>query len=166
MAALLLCVAVGMFERRLERPPRPVRLGDVDASVSPSRHPSTVDAIATIPVGGEPIGITGGFGSVWVVNSEFQSGGKPSVSRIDPATNAVTATIPVGEVPLETIAGFGSIWVSNSESDTVSRIDPETDAVDGDDRSVRRAGGVRDRGRIGVGRLRERRTGGDHRSRE
>ena len=80
-------------------------------------------------VGGEPIGITEGFGSVWVVNSEFLSGGEPAVYRIDPATNVVTATIPVGDVPLETTAGFGSIWVSNSESDTVSRIDPQADLV-------------------------------------
>jgi YVTN family beta-propeller protein len=99
-------------------------------SMSPTPLPTpSIDAVATIPVGGEPIGITEGFGSVWVVNSEFLSGGQPAVSRIDSATNAVIATIPVGDVPLETTAGFGSIWVSNSESDSVSRIDPRANAV-------------------------------------
>ena len=98
------------------------------ASPSPSAIP-TVDAIATVPVGGEPIGITEGFGSVWVVSSEFLSGGKPAVWRIDPATNEVIATIPVGDLPLETIDGFGSIWVSNSDDDTVTRIDPTTNEV-------------------------------------
>ena len=82
-----------------------------------------------MPVGGEPIGIAAGFDSVWVVNSEFDSGDEPSVSRIDPAEGAVTATILVGTVPLEVAVAFDSVWVSNSEDDTVSRIDPATDEV-------------------------------------
>ncbi len=80
-------------------------------------------------VGGEPIGIVEGFGSIWVVNSEFESGGTPSVSRIDPATDSVVATIPIGAVPLEAVTAFGPVWVSNSEDDTVSRIDPSTNEV-------------------------------------
>ena len=82
-----------------------------------------------MPVGGEPIGIVEGFGSVWVVNSEFDSGGAPSVSRIDPASATVVATIPVGAVPLEAAVAFDAVWVSNSEDDTVSRIDPATNEV-------------------------------------
>ncbi len=109
--------------------------------------------IATIPVGGEPIGITGGFGSVWVVNSEFQSGGEPSVPRIDPATNAVTATIPVGEVPLETIDGVRVDLGLELRDDTVSRIDPTTDDGVADDRRVRRARGVRGGRGFGLGRV-------------
>ena len=115
---------------------------------------------------GEPIGITEGFGSVWVVSSEFLSGGEPAVYRIDPATNAVTATIPVGEVPLETTAGFGSIWVSNSESDSVSRIDPRANAVIATIDVCDAPEGFRDRRRIGLGRVREQRPCRDHRSRE
>ena len=85
-----------MLERRLGDVASSVHLGDagVPVDLQPSRR---VDAIATIPVGGEPIGMTEGFGSVWVVSSEFLSGGKPAVRRIDPATNEVIATIPVGE---------------------------------------------------------------------
>ena len=126
--------------------------GAPSTSSSPSGPPG-VEVIATIPVGGEPIGITEGFGSVWVVNSEFLSGGQPAVSRIDPATNAVTATIPVGEVPLETTAGFGSIWVSNSESDTVSRIDPGANEVIATIDVCNAPEGFADRRRIGLGRL-------------
>jgi hypothetical protein len=32
-----------------------------------------------VPVGGEPIGIAAGEGSLWVVASEFRSGGEPAV---------------------------------------------------------------------------------------
>ena len=122
------------------------------ASATPSGT-ATLPTIASVAVGGEPIGITEGFGSVWVVSSEFLSGGEPAVYRIDPATNAVTATIPVGEVPLETTAGFGSIWVSNSESDSVSRIDPRANAVIATIDVCDAPGGVRDRRRIGLGRV-------------
>src|SRR5215210_4989140 len=95
--------------------------GGVAAS-SPSKSPSPADpplleVLARVPVGGEPIGIVGGFGSVWVVNSEFDSGGTPSVARIDPGTAAVEAIIPVGAGPLEAAVAFDAVWVSNSEDD-------------------------------------------------
>lgn len=97
------------------------------APASPSSPVNLVQA--EIAVGGEPIGIAVGEGSVWVVNSEFAGGGPGSVSRIDPATNEVVATIEVGAVPLEVAVGEGSVWVSNADDDTVSRIDPTTDEV-------------------------------------
>lgn len=75
------------------------------------------------PRRGEPIGIATGAGSIWVVNSEFQTEDPGSVSRIDPGTAAVTAMIPVGLVPLEVAVGEGAVWVSNSRENTVSRID-------------------------------------------
>jgi hypothetical protein len=43
----------------------------------------------SVEVGGEPIGIASGFGSIWVVNSEFLSGEQPSLSRIDTAEGTV-----------------------------------------------------------------------------
>jgi YVTN family beta-propeller protein len=88
-----------------------------------------LEVIARVPVGAEQIGIVEGFGSIWVVNSEFDGGGTPSVSRIDPATASVEATIPVGAVPLEAAAAFDAVWVSNSEDDTITRIDPATNEV-------------------------------------
>jgi YVTN family beta-propeller protein len=97
-------------------------------SSSPSATPAAplLEVLARVPVGAEPIGIVEGFGSIWVVNSEFDSGGTPSVSRIEPASASVKATVPVGAVPLEIAAAFGAVWVSNSEDDTVTRIDPAT----------------------------------------
>src|SRR5215510_2855758 len=99
--------------------------GSPTGSATPTSPPQA-EELARVPVGGEPIGIASGFDSVWVVNSEFESDGEPSVSRIDPAKGTVVATIPVGTVPLEVAIGFDSVWVSNSEDDTVSRIDPAT----------------------------------------
>lgn len=97
---------------------------------APSSTLGPVDLVkAEIEVGGGPIGITAGEGSIWVVNSEFASDGAGSVSRIDPASGEVIATIEVGRVPLEVAVGEGSVWVSNSEDDTVSRIDPSSNEV-------------------------------------
>ncbi len=117
-----------------------------------------------MPVGGEPIGIVEAFGSVWVVNSEFDSGGTPSVSRIDPASASVEATVPVGAVPLEVAAAFGAVWVSNSEDDTVSRIDPATNEVVATIDVCERAGGDGGRRRRTLGGLRGERRGRPYRS--
>ena len=38
-------------------------------------------------------------------------------------------TIPVGEGPSEVAVGHGAIWVSNTGDDSVTRIDPDTNAV-------------------------------------
>ena len=106
--------------------------GRRDALPIAVRHaagPPVLEVVARVPVGGEPIGIVEGFGSVWVVNSEFDSGGTPSVSRVDPAVASVEATVSVGALPLEVAAAFGAIWVTNSEDDTVSRIDPAKNEV-------------------------------------
>ncbi len=102
---------------------------DRSPSVAPSAStgPPAAEVLARIPVGGEPIGIATGAGSIWVVSSEVDSGGDPSLSRIDPATAAVTTTIPVGKVPLEVLATDEAVWVSNSGESTVTRIDPATD---------------------------------------
>ena len=50
--------------------------GGATPSPSPSATPAgppVLEVVARVPVGGEPIGIVEGFGSVWVVNSEFDS---------------------------------------------------------------------------------------------
>ena len=94
-----------------------------------SAGPPILEVLARVSVGAEPIGIVEGLGSIWVVNSEFDSGGTPSVSRVDPASGSVVATIPVGAVPLEAVAAYDAVWVSNSEDDTITRIDPATNEV-------------------------------------
>ncbi|MGH2635769.1 MAG: hypothetical protein ACRDHU_06465 [Actinomycetota bacterium] len=97
---------------------------------APTSTLGPVDAVeAEIAVGGQPIGVATGEGSVWVVNSEFESGDPGSVTRIDPGGGEVLATVEVGAVPLEVAVGEGAVWVSNAEDDTVSRIDPTTDEV-------------------------------------
>jgi hypothetical protein len=70
--------------------------GDDGASASPTGSvsptpsgPPEVEVLASVEVGGEPIGIASGFGSIWVVNSEFLSGEQPSLSRIDTAEGTV-----------------------------------------------------------------------------
>ena len=57
--------------------------------------------------------------------------------------------INVGTGPTAIALGDGSVWVANSLDGTVSRIDPQTDHVDGDDPGRRRP--QRDRGRHGRG---------------
>jgi hypothetical protein len=44
------------------------------SSASPSGEP-VAEVVATVPVGGGPIGIATGEGSIWVVNSEFRAEG-------------------------------------------------------------------------------------------
>ncbi len=119
-------------------------------------------------VGAEPIGVAAGEGSIWVVSSEFRSGGDPALYRVDPQSDEVVATIPLGAVPLEVAVGEGAVWVSNSEDDTVTKIDPADRRGRRDDRRVRGARGHRGRRRLGLGRLRGRRawSGGSTRSRD
>jgi virginiamycin B lyase len=50
---------------------------------------------------------------------------------VDPDTFEVVATIRVGREPKEIVAALGSVWVVNSRSNTVTRIDPRTNRVDG-----------------------------------
>jgi YVTN family beta-propeller protein len=51
----------------------------------------------------------------------------PTVDPIEADT--IEASIFSGDYPGHVIAAFGSIWVSNHHSNSVSRIDPETDEV-------------------------------------
>ncbi len=77
---------------------------------------------ATVPVPGEPTGVTAGFGSVWT----FVPGGR-AIKRVDMATEKVVATIPV-EAPGGSITGFveaaGSMWLA-PEGGRLIRIDPD-----------------------------------------
>jgi YVTN family beta-propeller protein len=52
-----------------------------------------------------------------------------SVAAIDPATNAVVASVPVGGTPTAIASGEGALWVLNADDQTVSRVDPATQAV-------------------------------------
>jgi YVTN family beta-propeller protein len=78
-----------------------------------------------LPVGGDPIGVAEGFGSVWVVN-----GADASLSRISASTQELEQTLPnVAQDPRQVATGEGAVWVSDAEGNAVVRIDPETNAV-------------------------------------
>jgi YVTN family beta-propeller protein len=103
--------------------------------------PDTGKILAVVPVGSTGTsGVAVGGGAVWAI-------GFPGVVRIDPATNGIVASIPVaqnatggGPSPTALALGDGALWVANRfvppqgvspspKRGTVSRIDPETNAV-------------------------------------
>jgi YVTN family beta-propeller protein len=79
-----------------------------------------------IPVGGFPVGVAVGFGSVWVTER-----GDDTVRRIDPVTGRTRRVIAVGHVPAGVAVGLGSVWVTSQCAGTVSRIDPTSNQVVG-----------------------------------
>ena len=61
--------------------------------------PSSNKVMAKIPVGAHPTAVAFTPGAVWVANGGGERNGRiegPSISRVDPATNAVVATIELG----------------------------------------------------------------------
>lgn len=81
-----------------------------------------------------PVGITTGFGSVWVSLTTYDAGGTAvlpgSVVRLDPTTGAVQGSpIVVGRGDDFITASPEAIWVSNYLDGTISRIDPATNQV-------------------------------------
>jgi len=69
-----------------------------------------------------------GFGSLWVANYNDKS-----IYRIDRITGKVTAEIPTGLADkygeLSIAAGAGSVWVLSDSAGILTRINPETNAV-------------------------------------
>lgn len=91
------------------------------ASATPS-GPPTLPSLVSVPVGGEPIGIAEGVGSLWV-SSYLDS----TVSRIDPATNAVTGTYQVSEqgginANQLLASAEGDLWFPMFDSEEVLRV--------------------------------------------
>ena len=64
------------------------------------------------------LGVTVGYGSVWVA-SAFQS----SVQRFSPLSLAEVDAVTVGRRPGAIAAGFGDVWVTSAGADLVYRID-------------------------------------------
>ena len=77
-----------------------------------------------IPVGGHPVAVAIGDGSVWVVGEDSKL-----LVRIDPRSNQLLDGIAVGGGPDAVVDGLGAVWVANRADGTVSRIDPATDRV-------------------------------------
>jgi virginiamycin B lyase len=73
---------------------------------------------------GRPSGIIVSADAVWVAN------GDGTVVRLDPATGSVGATIKVGQMPQQgDLAPDGTVWIPNQLGDSISIIDPQTNAV-------------------------------------
>ena len=53
-----------------------------------------------------------------------------AVAAIDPSSNEIVAEIPVGKTPGDVAVGEGAVWVVNQDARTISRIEPETKAVE------------------------------------
>jgi streptogramin lyase len=102
------------------------------ASVAPfpdtSKLPSGV--LASITVGGGPLRMAAGFGSLWVATHR-----DTFLYRIDPATNEVTARIDVGQESCGTPGiGFGRVWALGCDPGTANNlvvVDPSTNQVVG-----------------------------------
>lgn len=80
-----------------------------------------------VAVGGSPIDVAMGEGSVWVATVTDPSG-RGEVIRIDQTEGRVAARIPLPEVGDLAVAEDG-VWVANLRHGTVTRIDPQTDEV-------------------------------------
>jgi streptogramin lyase len=81
----------------------------------------------TVRVGGTPVDVAVGEGSVWVA-TVTDSSGRGEVVRIDLTEGRVVARISLPEVGALAV-GEGSVWVANLRHETVTRIDPATDVV-------------------------------------
>ena len=69
--------------------------------------PETAAVATTIEVGGVPVAVVAGLGSVWIADS-----GRRAILRIDPATNKVTDTIRLGSRPTALAVAAGRVWVA------------------------------------------------------
>jgi virginiamycin B lyase len=91
-------------------------------------NPATNKVVANISLSGEACsGLDFGFGSLWVP----VCGERPSLVRIDAATNTVAAILPVGPAGAEggIAASADSIWLVTDKQGTLARIDPANETV-------------------------------------
>jgi DNA-binding SARP family transcriptional activator len=82
---------------------------------------------ADIAIGGRPVSIALGAGSIWVVDADDDT-----LLRIDPKTYRLEKAIGGLGNDLSAVAyGFGSVWVAGGNDGTVVRVDAETNAPTG-----------------------------------
>ena len=97
--------------------------GDADNRLLVAIDPATNTVRETFPAPASAEALRGGFGSLWVAT------GRQSVVRVDPADGTTQATVETGSGSRFMTVGEDAVWVMNQDDGTVSRIDPETDAV-------------------------------------
>ena len=91
-----------------------------------SAHTYELGELRTFNVGRTPSGIAAGDGSIWVVCTDDDY-----VARLQADLGTGShVPIPVGDGPTSVAFGADAVWVANSAAGTVSRIDPETNAVE------------------------------------
>jgi DNA-binding SARP family transcriptional activator/streptogramin lyase len=87
--------------------------------------PATGRITADVPIGGRPVAMTLGGGSLWVANADDQT-----VIRINPKTRKVEDTIGgLGNDVSDLAFAFGSLWVAGGNDGTLMRIDPRDKGV-------------------------------------
>jgi virginiamycin B lyase len=99
--------------------------------------PVTNTVVATIPTGGQGTwGLTSTPGAIWAANHRHSTTEKPTVVRIDTATNRVVWTGRVGIAsfdgtggPFLMTAAFGSVWTQVSNNSEIDRIDPRDNSI-------------------------------------
>jgi YVTN family beta-propeller protein len=104
------------------------REGRGPATWRPTRRAAMLAAAAALPVLTAlalVIAFTRGDGSSGPVVA-----GPNTVAVIDSKTNRLVARVPVGEHPVGIAYRGGDVWVANTNSNTLSRIDPETRGVE------------------------------------
>lgn len=111
-ATVALALSAGLF----------VGLWSVMRTTTPPPRPA---GALTVGVGGSPVDVAVGEGSVWVATVTDPSG-RGEVVRIDPTDGRVLARISLSEVGALAVGERG-VWVANLRHETVTRIDPETD---------------------------------------
>lgn len=118
-----------------------VAFGSVWVSVNDTAELVRIDpakgAVAQrFPLSDKPCEILATKEALWVVT---QSG---VVDRVDPKTGRVTASVPTGFASYEAVEAFGSVWVSNRNAQSLTRIDPATNAPTTLDLPGVNAGGI------------------------
>ncbi|HET7807254.1 MAG TPA: BTAD domain-containing putative transcriptional regulator [Gaiellaceae bacterium] len=99
--------------------PVPVRPNSVAALDAESGK-----AVADVPIGGSPIALARGAGSVWAVDGDHST-----VSRIDERTKERVPLGGLGSDLKDLAFGFGALWVAGGNDGTVLRIDPRDDGI-------------------------------------
>jgi len=77
--------------------------------------------VARIPIGGEPLRVSHGMGSFWVVLPRAAS-----IVRVDPSAKKVVERITVGKEPFDADATRGALWVPDHDGYDLRRDDLQT----------------------------------------
>jgi DNA-binding SARP family transcriptional activator/streptogramin lyase len=119
-AALLAgALAAGVVLATRSSSPVPIRPNSVAALDTRSGK-----VAADVPIGGSPVALAVGAGSVWAVDGDHST-----VSRIDERTKDQVPIGGLGSDVKDLAFGFGSLWVAGGNDGTVLRVNPRDDGI-------------------------------------